>query len=229
MGLIPLLQDYYYALRVLVSKVHLGFVLRGSCTSESLHRAPQLGKDGRKGHPMRRGTVPTSTPPPLGVAGGWPCRTQLCVATADGPKSTQTQCRLHRKGNVPPVGVSPYTRVPILSLAKCGPPLTMCGGCDMEGRPCYLSFPCCYGIPLGRRGPLGSLKILKGGRFLETRRVRHQCRKAPIGPGLKFTSPPIRRPHGGPPPPPPGAPGGGGGGRGTEREATGSFFFTSGK
>ena len=90
-------------------------------------------------------------PPPFlgGRAVGWPLHSQLCVTSANGPQATQPQGRLCTQGNVPSIRVSHYMRFHVLSPIECRPPLTICRGCDMVGRPCSTSFPCWSVAPLG--------------------------------------------------------------------------------
>ena len=137
-------------------------------------------------------------PPPLKGAVGWPRRAQGRVASANGPRATWPQGQLCIQGNVPSGGVSIYMIFPIPSLSECRPPLTMCVGCDMAGRPCSPSPPCCSVGPLGRRGLSGRRTLLEVRHSLTTRQVRRWHRKASIDYELTFPCP-VWHPHGSPP------------------------------
>ena len=91
-----------------------------------------------------------------------------------------------------------YMILPIPSLSECRPPLTMCVGCDMAGRPCSPSPPCCSVGPLGRRGLSGRRTLLEVRHSLTTRQVRRWHRKASIDYELTFPCP-VWHPHGSPP------------------------------
>ena len=96
-GFIPLLQVYYTVPRVSVRKLHQDLYQLGRFPSASLHRAPKLGKDVWKGHPILRWCpVPVSG----GVALLRPNTCYLCQWAASNPAARLTlpsgQCTLFR-------------------------------------------------------------------------------------------------------------------------------------
>ena len=60
---------------------------------------------------------PPSHSPLIGGAVGWHCRAYLRVFTVDGLQATQPPGQLHTQVNGTSGGLSPYSRVPVSSLA----------------------------------------------------------------------------------------------------------------
>ena len=170
---IPILQDYYVVLGVLVGKVNPK-VFRENASP--WHPSKGHFIHVRKRHPILHWCPgPNSTfshpPPPSGRWGGFAAPKSMLTLKMGREKSG---CKGFRTlENVPSAVDSPYTRFPSPSLVECRLLLTMREGCDMANMTCSPSFSCWYGGPLGQRGLSERRTLREGGRSWGTQRVRH--------------------------------------------------------
>ena len=147
-------------------------------------------------------TLPSPSPsaPPLGGWwGGLAAPNTILLLEMGHEKSVHKSDSALRAISVPYVIACPYNIVPYPSLDEYRPPLTMIEGCDMDKRPCSLSFPCWSVDPHGRRGLSGCQMTPEGGHSWSTQRGRHWHRIALRGPGLTCPGPPFWIPPGPPP------------------------------